>query len=132
MKSLCQYITRATEITKQHHFLRQVAVLMPSVSAMADYISGSNDSTQKVMAFLYGTVRELERINLGYDIVNEEMLNSCAILANGEFAPNGKIRKGNYKAIIVPYARLIPSSVLAFLEKLKNKKLSIITANNLF
>jgi hypothetical protein len=126
MKSLCQYITRATEITKQHHFLRQVAVLMPSVSAMADYISGSNDSTQKVMAFLYGTVRELERINLGYDIVNEEMLNSCAILANGEFAPNGKIRKGNYKAIIVPYARLIPSSVLAFLEKLKNKKGTII------
>lgn len=126
MKSLCHYVARATEITKQHHFLRQIAVLMPSTSAMADYISGSNDSTQKITAFIYGTLRELERINLGYDIVNEEMLESCTILANGEFAPNGKIRKGNYKAIIVPYARLVPSTVLAFLEKLKNKKGTII------
>jgi Glycosyl hydrolases family 2, sugar binding domain. len=122
MKSLCQYIARATEITKQHHFLRQVAVLMPSISALADHTAGSNDSTQKAMTLIYGTLRELERINLGYDIVNEEMLHSCAIFSNGEFSVGGKIRKGNYKAVIVPYARLIPSSVLAFLEKLKNKK----------
>ena len=125
MKSLCEYISRATEITKQHHFLRQVAVLMPSTSALADYVTGS-DSTQKVMASLYGTLRELERINLGYDIISEEMLHSCEILANGEFAAGGKIRKGNYKAVIVPYARLIPSAVLAFLEKLKSKKGTII------
>ena len=126
MKSLCHYIARATEITKQNHFLRQVAILMPSTSAIADHIIGSNDSAQKIMAFIYGTLRELERINLGYDIVGEEMLQACTILPNGEFAPSGKVRKGNYKAVIVPYARLVPSSVLAFLEKLKSKKGTII------
>lgn len=122
MKTLCQYIARATEITKQHHFHRQIAVLMPSISAWADYSAGSTEAAQKAMTFTYGTLRELERINLGYDIINESMLQACTILPNGEFAAGGKIRRGTYKAVIVPYARLIPSSVVAFLEKLKEMK----------
>lgn len=126
MKPLCEYIARATEITKQHHFLRQVAVLMPTVSSVADYLSDAPDLAQKAAALTYGTIRELERLNLGYDLLTEEALAACVVQASGEFVAADKIRKGGYKAVIVPYARLIPLDVLAFLEKLVSKKGQVI------
>lgn len=122
MKPLCDYIARATEITRQHHFLRQVAVVMPALSTTADFTADAPELSQKAAAITYGVIRELERLNLGYDMLTEKALSACTVLATSEFVAADKIRKGGYKAVIIPYARLIPADVLAFLEKLAAKK----------
>jgi hypothetical protein len=70
---------------------------------------------------MQAAVHELECIGMDFDIVNEEMLESCSVFTSGEFAPANKIRKGNYRAIIIPQTRIISSGTLAFLEKIAQK-----------
>jgi len=130
MKSLCEYATRATEISRRHHFIRAAAMLNPLSSIMADYSLLAPEQAQKAVAVVHGSIRELERLNVDFDIVDPDLLLSCSVFTNGEFAPANKIRKGNYRAVIVPYARLIPTGVLAFLEKVAQKNGMVIFAED--
>jgi hypothetical protein len=126
MKPFCDYVARASEITNQNRLFRNAAVLMPFDAIFSDYIPGFPEAPQKAMALFQETLRELDRIGLGYDVVRDEALASSTILANGEFGTVNKLRKGNYRVLIVPYSRLISVSVLAFLEKLTVKNGAII------
>jgi hypothetical protein len=121
MKAFCEYATRAIDSTRRHHFVRTAAMLNPLPSILADYSLLAPEQAQKAATLLHASVRELERLNVDFDIVGQELLLGCSVFTTGEFAPANKIRKGNYRAVIVPYARLIPSGVLAFLEKFAQK-----------
>jgi len=121
MKSLCEYIARAVEISRNIHLVRNVAILNPINSILAEYSFDTPDQAQKTMSFMQAAVHELECIGMDFDIVNEEMLESCSVFTSGEFAPANKIRKGNYRAIIIPQTRIISSGTLAFLEKIAQK-----------
>ena len=122
MHLLTAYIARMGELTAHHHFSRSIAVVRPVSSILADYNAGADDTVmqQQGTALVHETIRELDRINLGFDIISEELLASCVIHANGDFVA-GKVRKGNYQVLVVPYSRLIPVSVLSFIEKLIEK-----------
>ena len=121
MKSLCDYAARATSTARGSHFIRSAAVVDPSASLAAECCMGAADAAQKTASLFQATVKELERHGIDSDIVNEQTLLSCSVFTTGEFAPANKIRKGNYRAVIVPCSRLISGGVLAFLEKVARK-----------
>jgi hypothetical protein len=114
-------VARANELTAQNRLLRQAAVLMPFDAIFSDYVPGFPDATQKALTLFHETLKELDRIDIGYDVMDEDALVASTILANGEFSAVNRIRKGNYRVLIVPYSRLISMPVLAFLEKLTLK-----------
>jgi hypothetical protein len=126
MKSFCDYTARANEITKQSRILRQAAVLMPFEAMLSDYILGFPEPMQKATTLFQETLKELERLDLGFDIINEEVLVSCSVFSNGEFGHSNRIRKGNYRVLIIPFSRLISMPVLAFIEKMAQKNGRII------
>ncbi len=121
MKSFCDYTARVNELTKQTRILRQAAVLMPLETILSDYTPGFPEQAQKATTLFQETLKELERLDVGYDIINDEVLVSCSVFTNGEFGHANRIRKGNYQILIVPYSRLISMPVLAFVEKLAAK-----------
>jgi hypothetical protein len=123
MNLLCNYIARLSEITAHHHFSRSIAVVRPVSSILADFNAGATDPQQQQQGtvLIQETIRELERINLGFDIISEELLSTCVLHASGDFVAGGKARRGNYQVLVVPYSRLIPSTVLGFIEKLIEK-----------
>jgi hypothetical protein len=45
---------------------------------------------------------------------------------SGEFATADRIRKGNYQALVIPYASLVTRSLLVFLEKLATKGTTLV------
>ncbi len=55
-------------------------------------------------------------------MVTESQLATCTVRTNGEFGTADRIRKGNYQALIVPYAPDISRNVLLFIEKLVQKE----------
>ena len=122
MKSLCAYISRANEICKDIHFTKQIAVLAPSVSALACYTPDKGEASRKSFSLLQKTLAALDRLNLSYDIVSEELLGSCTVRTNGEFGTTDRIRKGNYQALVVPFAPFVSRAVLALVEKLALKE----------
>jgi len=126
MKSLCEYASRAAQLTRNCHCIRPAAVLDMSSFIAAEYCIGASDQAQKTASLFQATVRELERHGIDFDVVNQEALVSCSVFTTGEFAPANKIRKGNYRAIILPPARLISGAVLAFLEKIAQKSGTVI------
>ena len=126
MKSFCDYAARAAVITRHYRFVRPAVVLNTSNSILAEYTLGASEQAQKAISLMQGTIHELEHLAIGYDLLPEEVLVSCSVFTNGDFAPSSKTRKGNYQAVIVPYARLIPANVLAFLEKIAQKSGTII------
>jgi hypothetical protein len=126
MASFCDYTARVNDLTKQTRLLRQAAVLMPFETILADYTPGFPEQAQKATALFQESLKELERFDAGYDIMNEEVLVSCSVFSNGEFGHSNRIRKGNYQVLIVPYSRLLSLPVLAFLEKLAAKNGQIV------
>ncbi|HEX7509703.1 MAG TPA: hypothetical protein VF335_00250, partial [Chitinivibrionales bacterium] len=126
MKAFCEYSARASALARSFHFIRSAAILDQSTFITTDYCVGAPEAAQKIATQFQATMRELERHGIDVDIVNQEMLLQCSVFTTGEFAPANKIRKGNYRAIIVPFARLIPSAVLTFLEKVSQKTGTVI------
>jgi hypothetical protein len=122
MKSLVAYATALRETFRGVRTAPQAAVLLPSASAVADYLPGRDEALRQAAAQLRRVVRHLREQNVCFDVVSEEFLLSCSVRQNGEFGSGDRVRKGNYQALIVPYARLISKSLLVFVEKLAVRK----------
>ncbi len=122
MAKLCAYSARSQELLKNVHWTRQVAVLTPTSEIMAAYQPGGGtvlpaegfERTQK-------TVQALERSCISYDMVSESLLSSFSVRNNGEFGTADRIRRGNYRALVIPYAPDISRNALIFIEKLVQK-----------
>ncbi len=126
MRLLCDYSARVQGTLKDLHSLREVAVLSPSLSIMAEYTPNGSDSVRKGQTQFQNAVEKLSRINLGFDIVSEELLLSCTVRQNGEFGTPDRIRKGNYQVLVIPFAPFVSRSLLVLLEKLVSKGTKIV------
>lgn len=124
--ALCDYAARVKKLVSSIQSCRQVAVLMPSESMIADYLPGNDGSVRKGMLALHKTMDELSRLNLDFDILSEDQLLSCSLFSNGEFNSPSKARKGNYQALVVPYSRLVSKNLFVYLERMASKKSTII------
>lgn len=117
MKHLCDYAARVGQLSRNLHFSREVAVLMPTVPMLADYMPGNDEAVRKASQSLERVMNQLHRRGLDFDVVSEELLLSCAVRVNGEFGTADRIRKGNYQALVVPNPRIVSKGVLVFIEK---------------
>jgi len=125
-KLLCTYSARTQEIVANLHSSRDVAVLTPAPAVMGDYTPSSFATAAAGMARFRATVSALCCFGKGFDIITEELLLSCMVRQNGEFATADRIRKGNYQALVVPYSPLVTRSLLVFLEKIATKGTTLV------
>lgn len=122
---LCTYIARSQEIIKNVHWNRQVAVLAPTSEIMAAFLPEDGSASALGIQQLEKTVHTLDQFGISYDLVTETLLINCGVRSNGEFGTADRIRKGNYQALIIPYAPDISRNVLIFIEKLVQKEGSV-------
>jgi hypothetical protein len=122
IKNLCTYMARSNEITRNVHWNRQVAVLAPTSEIMASYMPGTGNASAAGMERLGATIRALDRCGISYDCVSTNLLAGCTVRSNGEFGTADRIRKGNYQALIIPFAPALSRDVLIFIEKLVQKE----------
>ena len=123
---LCDYAARVKKLIGPLQLSRQVAILMPSNSIMADYLPSNDEAVRKGMLALHKTMDEMSHLNLDFDIISEEQLFSCSLFSNGEFNTPSKARKGNYQALLIPYSRLVSKNLFVYLEKMASKKSTIV------
>ena len=126
MKLLCDYSARAQEMVAGLHASREVAVLSPSGAVMGDYTPGNSAAAAAGLARFHKAVDALCCFGKGFDVVTEELLLSCMVRQNGEFATADRIRKGNYQALVVPYAPFVSRSLLVFFERLAVKGTTLV------
>ncbi|HUI91200.1 MAG TPA: hypothetical protein VLX68_03030 [Chitinivibrionales bacterium] len=126
MLLLCDYAARVKKLIGPLQLSRQAAILMPSNSILADYLPGNDEAVRKGMLSLHKTMDELSHLTLDFDIISEEQLLSCSLFSNGEFNTPSKARKGNYQALLIPYARLVSKNLFVFLERMASKKSTIV------
>ena len=119
---LCTYISRYNEIIRSVHWNRQIAVLSPVSEIMASYLPADGTASITALDRMKRVCETLERSGYSYDLVTEQLLTSCSIRSNGEFGTADRIRKGNYQALIIPYAPELSRNVLIFIEKLVQKE----------
>ncbi len=124
--ALCDYAARVRKLVAPLQLSRQVAILMPSESIMADYLPSNDEAVRKGMLALQKSMDELTHLNLDFDIISEEQLLSCSLFSNGEFNTPSKVRKGNYQALILPYARLVSKNLFVYLEKMAARKSTVV------
>ena len=129
MENLCNYTTRLFSISNTLTYIKPVAVVMPSLSVMADYFPSNDEALRRGMSIFHKILEDLYAHNIQFDIISEQFLISCTIRPNGEFGSLSKNRKHNYRAVIFPFSRLINNSTFVFLEKLTIKKGTIIFIN---
>ncbi len=129
MQELSKYTARLLTLSRNLQQSCSVAVVMPSSSIMADYLPSNDESVRKGMHLFRKVVDTLQCRNIEFDVVSEQFLISCLVKSNGEFGTAARIRKGNYSAVIFPFARLISNSTFVFLEKLAVKKGMVIFIN---
>lgn len=124
IQHLCSYIARSMEILKNAHWTRQVAVLAPTTEILASYLPDAENQSPPIEAHLQllNTIRALDQCGISYDLVSDSLLTSCTVRTNGEFGTADRIRKGNYQALIIPFAPDISRNVLLFIEKLVQKE----------
>ena len=125
-QALTEYAARVRKLVAPLQLSRQVAILMPSESIMADYLPSNDDPVRKGMLALHKTMDELAHLNLDFDIVSEDQLLSCSLFSNGEFNSPSKARKGNYQALIIPYSRLVSKNLFVYLERMASRKSTIV------
>jgi hypothetical protein len=127
MEGIVSYAGRMKELASELQPARDIAMLMPTVSMLADYLPGNDEAIRAGIENIRKVVDDLRRQNLDYDIISEEfLLSSCSIRTTGEFGTADRVRKGNYRALIIPYCRLISKNLFVFLEKLGSKNSAII------
>jgi hypothetical protein len=125
-KLLCDYAARAQEVAAGLHTSREVAVLHPGDALMGNYTPSDGAASAAGLARFRNTVNALCCFGKGFDIVTEELLLSCMVRQSGEFATADRIRKGNYQALVIPYAPVVSRSLLVFLEKLAIKGTTLV------
>jgi hypothetical protein len=124
---LCAYIARAQEMAAGGmHTSREVAVLHPATAIMGDYSPVAPTAAENGVARFRKTVDALCCYGKGFDVVTEDLLLTCMVRQNGEFATADRIRKGNYQALVVPYAPLVSRSLLVFLEKIATRGTTLV------
>ncbi|MCL2183573.1 MAG: hypothetical protein FWB85_08910 [Chitinispirillia bacterium] len=123
---LCAYSARAQEMIANMHSSREIAVLSPSTAIMGDYTPAAPAAANAGIARFRTAVNALGCLGKGFDVVTEELLLSCTVRQTGEFATADRIRKGNYQALVVPYAPLVTRSLLVFLEKIATKGTTLV------
>jgi len=122
MADLCDYAARLHEVFKDAQYAPSVAVLYPSQSVLADYLPDAENPVEKgINDNCAEVVDALRDSHLQFDIISEHLLLGCTIRQKGEFSTADRIRKGNYKTLVIPYANLISKSALVFIEKLASK-----------
>ncbi|MDD5672791.1 MAG: hypothetical protein PHC61_01390 [Chitinivibrionales bacterium] len=122
----CTYVARIRALTADCTVNRQVAVLLPTASIMADFKAGSDEAVTLALENFKKTIDELHQLNYEYEVISEEALCKAAVRGNGEFFTSSRRRKGNFKVLIVPYGRLVSRSLFVMLEKLAIKAGKII------
>ena len=126
MGLLCAYSARAEDMIAGVHASREVAVLSPSGAVMGDYAPSGAAAAAAGLARFRNAVDALCCFGKGFDVVTEELLLSCMVRQNGEFATADRIRKGNYQALVVPYAPYVSRSLLVFFEKLATRGTTLV------
>lgn len=129
MRYLCDYSARLLSFSNILQRPRAVAVIMPSLSVMADYLPSNDEYLRKGMQLFHEVVTILQSKRIEFDIVSEHFLVSCTLKTNGEFGTSAQARKDCYRAVLFPFSRLINNSTFVFLEKLAAKKGIIIFIN---
>jgi len=129
MQALCDYAARILSLNRDFTRNSPVAVLMPALSLMTDFLPGNDEALRKGLQTFRKVIDTLRTRSVEFDIVSEQYLTTCAIKPNGEFSHASKIRKAGYLALIVPYSRLINNSTFVYLERLAIKKGTIIFVN---
>ncbi len=122
VKLLTDYASRMQSVIRELQCSRDVAVLAPSISTLSEYRPTDAAAVERASENFDASVDALGQANLSYDLISEATLLSCSVRANGEFGTTDRIRKGNYRALVIPYARLISKGVFVFLERLAAKK----------
>jgi hypothetical protein len=130
LRSVNEYAARLQIITNGLQANRSVAVLLPVQSMMADFMPTNIENARKAANALHAVIEVLEKNKISYDIISEERLLSCSIKVNGDFGTADRIRKGNYQALVIPYARSISRSLFVFVERLGIKKGKAIFIDN--
>jgi hypothetical protein len=125
-KLLCDYAARAHEAISGLHTSCEIAVLHPGDALMGGYIPGDGSASAAGLSRFRDTINALCCFGKGFDIINEELLLTCMVRQSGEFATADRIRKGNYQALVIPYAPLVMRSLLVFLEKLAIKGTTLV------
>jgi len=120
-KELCEYSARMQDIISGLHASREIAVLSPTDAIIGEYLPGKSSVAAVGLTRFRKTVDMLCSLGKEFDVVSEELLLTCMVRQSGEFATADRIRKGNYHALIVPYAPCVSRSLLVFLEKLAVK-----------
>lgn len=106
---------------------KQVAVVFPSNSIMADYTPAEAEIISRTLHNFIDIVGELRRDNRAFTVVDEQYLLSCKINAEGEIVdPNGVI----FNAVVLAYSRLINNSFFVLLEKFAKKKMPLFFLDN--
>lgn len=126
LKYLCEYSSRLAQLADDIKFCSDVAVLLPGNSIIAEYITSNDESVRKGKLQLNKTIDELFYLNIDFDIITEEMLDSCKVLSNGDIVFEGESKKCNYKALIIPYAKFISKNLFSLIEKMAEKKATIV------
>jgi hypothetical protein len=129
MNVLCEYAARMLMFSKEIKRTRPIAVVIPSLSAMADYLPDNSESIKKARLIYNQVLNALRAENIEFDVVSEHFLINCSVTPNGEFGKTARSRDGNYKAVIFPFSRLVSNSTFVFLEKLATKKGTIVFIN---
>jgi hypothetical protein len=123
---LCAYSARLQEMVAGLSTSREVAVLSPTDGVMGDYLPSDAALAGEGIARFQRTVNALCCFGKGFDVVTEDLLLSCTLRQSGDFATADRIRKGNYQALVVPYAPFVTRRLLVFLEKLAIKGTTLV------
>ncbi len=126
VRLLCDYAARAREAASGLHTSCEVAVLHPGDVLMGDYTPGDGAAAAAGLSRFRNAIKALCCFGKGFDIITEDLLLTCMVRQSGEFATADRIRKGNYQALVVPYATLVTRSLLVFLEKLAIKGTTLV------
>ena len=126
LKQLCDYSARMQDMISGLHASREIAVLSPCDAIMGNSLPGNSAAAAAGMARFKKTIEALCCLGKEFDIVSEELLLNCTVRQSGEFATADRVRKGNYQALVVPYAPYVSRSLLVFLEKIAIKGTTLV------
>jgi len=126
LKQLCDYSARMQDLISGLHASKEIAVLSPCDAIMGEYLPGNSEKAAVGLARFKKTIEALCCFGKEFDVVSEELLLTCAVRQSGEFTTADRIRKGNYQALIVPYAPCVSRSLLVFLEKIAIKGTTLV------
>ncbi len=126
MKQLCEYVGRMQELVVGTHGTRDIAVLSPASSVATDFTPYHNEVVKSTCVQMRETLERIGEAGFEYDVISESRLGSMTLKPTGELIGTDKTRKNGYRALIVPYSRMIDRSAFVQIEKMAVKKSPVI------